>query len=131
MASDTADNLEQKKKELKAELYNIQDELDTSVTKIRNDVSKKLDPKSVIQDYPLPVVGGAVIVGFLLGHSKKQRTDSPAPKADTRGGVSATLINELKRLATKKAINFATDFVEKKLDEKAEEWKDNANGEME
>src|SRR5699024_5713148 len=115
MASDTADNLEQKKKELKAELYNIQDELNTSVTIIRNDVSKTLDPKFVIQYYPLPVVGCSVIVGFLLGHSKKQRTDSPAPKADPRGGVSATLINELERLATKKAIIFATDFVEKKL----------------
>ena len=130
MAKDKVDKLEQKKRELEAELGNIQSELDDSIDKVRHDVSDKLDPKSFIKKHPLPVVGGAALLGFLLGHSD----DGAASKhssSSSDSGLSGTLIYELKRLATKKALSFATDFMEKKFDEKTGGHLGISNGEVE
>ena len=132
MAKDKVDKLEQKKQELEAELNNIQNELDDSIDKVRHDVSDKLDPKSFIKKHPLPVVGGAALLGFILGHSD----DGAAPKhssssSSSDSGLTGTLIYELKRMATKKALSFATDFMEKKFDEKTGGHLGMSNGEVE
>ncbi len=110
------DKLEQKKRELEAELDSIQHELDDSIDRVRSEVSDKLDPKSFIREHPLPVVGGALLLGFLLGH--KDRHSSGSSSASD-GKFTNTLLYELKRLATKKALSFATDFMEQKIDKKA------------
>lgn len=117
MAKDKADKLEQKKRELEAELNNIQHELDDSIDRVRSDVSDKLDPKSFIREHPLPVVGGAVLLGFLLGHNDRHSTSSVSSSSSTESTLTNTLLYELKRLATRKALSFATDFMEKKFDE--------------
>lgn len=122
MAQDKVDKLEQKKRELEEELNDIQNELDDSIDQVRNEVSDKLDPKSFIRKHPLPVVGGAVLVGFLLGHedeghAKYKNTSGSSSSSDNK--FTSTILYELKRLATKKALSFVTDFMEKKFDEKA------------
>ena len=124
MSSEKADKLEQKKRELEAELHSIQDELDDSIDQVRHEVSDKLDPKSFIRRHPLPVVGGAVLLGFLMGHKDKGKASSES------GGLSSTLLYEMKRLATKKALSFATDFMEKKFDEKTSDLMGSPNGEV-
>lgn len=130
MAKDKVDKLEQKKRELEEELGNIQNELDDSIDKVRHDVSEKLDPKSFIKKHPLPVVGGAALLGFLIGHSDDRRP-SKSSSSSADGGLTGTLIYELKRLATKKALSFATDFMEKKFDEKTGGQFGISNGEVE
>jgi len=117
MAKDKVDKLEQKKRELQAELSGIQNELDDSIDSMRSDVSEKLDPKNYIRNHPLPVVGGAVFLGFLLGH-KDHPSSSSNSGSSPDGKFTSTLLYELKRLATKKALSFATEFMEKKIDEK-------------
>lgn len=120
MAQDNVDKLEQKKRELEAELNDIQNELDDSIDQVRHEVSDKLDPKSFIRKHPLPVVGGAVLVGFLLGHEDEGSTKSTSTSGSSSDHkITNTLLYELKRLATKKALSFVTDFMEKKFDEKA------------
>jgi hypothetical protein len=125
MAKDKIDRLEEKKKELKAELENIQHELDQSIDGVRHDVSSKLDPVEFIKNHPLEVVGASVMVGFLAGHSGKSKKHTGSSSDD---GLSSTLMYELKRLATKKAISFATDYFEKFLSEKKEEILTSDNG---
>ncbi len=126
MAKDKIDRLEEKKKELKAELENIQNELDSSIDGVRSDVSSKLDPVEFIKKHPIEVVGASVLVGFLVGHTGRQKKATGS--SSTEDGLSSTLLYELKRLATKKAISFATDYFEKFLAEKKEDILASENG---
>lgn len=115
MAKDQIDELEKKKRELQQEINQIQGQLDQSLDDVRDDVSSKLDPKAMIRKHPLPIVGGAALLGFLAGHRSR-------PSGGSSGGsFKNALIDEFKKLATRKAISFATDFVEEVLEEKAEE----------
>lgn len=124
MAQKKVDELKNKKQELEEELNNIQGELDNSIDQVREDVSSSLDPKNIIRKHPLPIVGASALIGFLLGH-KRKRSTSPSDKGRD---VSGALLSELKRIATRKAINFATDYVENILEEKAEEHLSSNNG---
>lgn len=111
------DKLEQKKKELEAELDQIQEELDQNVVGVRSEVTRSFSPDNIIRKYPLPVLGASVVVGFLLGHEGGGREGRD--KGASGGGISDTLLSELKRLATRKAVRFASDYLEELLEEKA------------
>lgn len=125
MAQEKIDELEKKKQELEEELDKIQGELDSSFDKVREDVSTRLDPKTIIRKYPLSIVGASAVLGFLIGHSNKN------PSRKTGGNdVGGALLSELKRLATRKAISVATDYVEELLDKKAEQHLSKSNGEQ-
>lgn len=118
MSKDKLDEIEKKKKELQAELDRIQDELDNSLDEVRSDVSNKLQPAEFVKKYPLPVLGLSVLVGFLTGH-KRRASELPSSAARAKeDGFSYTLLSELKKIATRKAISFATDYVESLLGEK-------------
>lgn len=118
MAKEKIDELEKKKKELQGELHKIQGELDYSLDRVRSEVSSNLNPKTFIRKYPLPIVGASALLGFLLGHKKKS---SSKKQSSSSNGVGKLLFSELKRIATKKAVSFATDYVEELLDQKADE----------
>ncbi|MEL7834237.1 hypothetical protein [Fodinibius sp. Rm-B-1B1-1] len=119
MAAKKVDELEKKKQELEKELNKIQGELDDSIDRVKEDVSSNLDPKNIIRKYPLPIVGGSALLGFLLGH--KNKNSSTSSDSGTGNDFSGALLSELKRLATRKAINFATDYVERTLEQKVDE----------
>lgn len=126
MAKDHIDELEKKKQELESELHKIQGELDNSLDQVRSDVSTNLDPKNIIRKHPLTIVGASALVGFLLGHKGKSSSGK-----SSSGEFSGALLAELKRLATKKAVSFATDYVEDLIEEKAQEHLSSTNGEKE
>lgn len=113
MAEEKIDELEQKKKELEEQLEMIQNELDHSIGDVRSDMSRSLAPRNIIRKYPLPSLGAAVLAGFLVGHNGRRSGDG-----ESSAGLSSALASELKRLATRKAIRFATDYVEDLLDER-------------
>ena len=115
MAKEKIDKLEEKKKELEQELQNIQHELDDSLDKVRSDVSSQLAPTQFIKRHPLPVVGLSVLAGFLLGNKNSNRISGSSDS-----GFSSVLISEIKKLATKKGISLATDYIESILLEKEE-----------
>lgn len=126
MAQEKVDELKNKKKKLEDELNKIQSELDDSIDQVREDVSSSLNPKNMIKKHPLSVVGASALIGFLLGHKNKRSSTS---SSDQGGDFSGALMSEIKRLATRKAINFATAYVENLLEKKAEEHLPSANGE--
>lgn len=115
MAKEKIDQLEEKKKELEQELQSIQHELDDSLDKVRSDVSSQLAPTEFIKRHPLPVVGLSVLAGFLLGN--KNSSDSSGSSGSRFNSV---LLSEIKKLATKKGISLATDYIESLLLEKEE-----------
>ncbi len=112
MSEEKLDELEQKKQELERELEQIQKELDHSIDDVRTDMTRSFAPRNIIRNYPLPTVGASLLVGYLLGR------DGERPEEGGGDGVSSTLLAELKRLATRKAIRFATDYIEEMLEEK-------------
>ena len=127
MAHKKVDELEKKKQELEEELNKIQGELDNSIDQVREDVSSSLSPKNIIRKHPLPIVGASALIGFLLGHKGR----SSSSLSEKGGDFSRALLSELKRLATRKAINLAADYVENILEEKAEEHLSSSNGAQE
>lgn len=120
MAEEKIDELKKKKQEIEKELNEIQGELDQSIDRVREDVSSNLNPKNLIRKYPLPIVGGSALLGFLLGH-KNKRSSTSSSESGKGSDISGTLLSELKRLATRKAINFATNYVERVLEQKVDE----------
>lgn len=114
MSDEKKETLQKKKKELEAELHSIQEELDDSLDQVRSDVSAKLDPLEHVRRHPIPAVGAAVFIGFLIGkggedHEHSHKTDAPGEK------LTSTLSYEIKRLITRKGISFMSSYLEKLL----------------
>lgn len=118
MSKDKIDELEQKKRELEEELERIQNVLDDSIIRVRKDLGSQLDPKKIIRRFPFPLVGASVLLGFLVGY---KRNHSDSEQKSPRGEVSQTLFSEIKKLATRKAVHFASDYLEKLVNEKKKE----------
>ncbi len=129
MAKDRIDELEKKKQELEGELHKIEGELDNSLDQVRSKVSSTLNPKTIIRNYPLPIVGASALLGFLLGH--KGKSSSKKSRSTSSNGMGGLLFSELKRIATKKAVSFATDYVDELLERKANERMPSENEEKE
>lgn len=120
MAREKLDKLQKRKQQLEEELASIQDELDDSIIKVRHDLGSRLDPKTFIKKYPLPIVGASVLLGFLVGH-KRNNNRSDSDFSSSKGEISKTLLAEFKKLATRKALSFATDYLENFLNKKRDE----------
>lgn len=62
-------------------------------------------------------MGAAVTFGFLMGISGSKKTGNRKESDSVSGtpGISAMIFNELKRLATRKAIEYTSDFIDEKL----------------
>jgi hypothetical protein len=110
-------NLEKKKKELEAELANIQTDLDKSIDDVREGVSNNMDPKNIIRRYPLPMVGASVILGFFLG---KERKKSSRLSSNTHSGSSTSdsgISREIKKVLARKGLSLLLDFLDEKIAE--------------
>lgn len=115
MAKGEMDELKQKKLELEAELNDIYHELDSSFDKVRTEVSSQLNPKRWIRDYPLVSVGASALAGFLMGYQRRSHKGSHKRKRHKGDTITDTVIDGLKGIAAKKAINMTVNFVEKRL----------------
>lgn len=108
MANQNISKLEKKKQELESELIRLQNGLDDSIESVKEGVVQNLDPKSTIRKYPLPAVGLSLVMGYMLGHTRKKRYGN-------QDSVGSLLGTELKRMITKKGISLITDYVESKI----------------
>ncbi|WP_018126231.1 hypothetical protein [Balneola vulgaris] len=107
MATKVSD-IEKKKQELENQLVRIQEGIDRSIDDVKDEVVESLDPKEIIRKYPLHVVGGALVVGFLLARPKgKNRYSSSSG--------SSLIASEIKKAITKKGLSLLTDFIDGKI----------------
>jgi hypothetical protein len=105
------ETLKNKKQELEDELSSIQDEIDHSLDKVRSDVSSSINPLTHVRKNPLPMVGIAVLIGFLAGKEGSSSSSSSSDDSDS-DKLTSTLWYEVKRLITRKGISYATDYLE-------------------
>lgn len=127
MSKDKLDEIEKKKMELQSELDRIQDELDYSIDEVRTEVSSKFRPSEIFRKYPLPVIGASILLGFLAGH-KKSKSGRSRAKLSNGGAFRSTIWNEFKRVASRKAISLATDYIDNALGNKREHPSTITNG---
>lgn len=129
MPDDRIDEIEKKKRELEAELKRIQDELDESMDRVRTDVSSKLDPVEIIKRHPLPIVGFSILAGFFVGHRRSGGSGERSLFSDD--GLAHILWHELKKLATRKAVTLASEYVEDIMGLESDESSPLTNGKPE
>lgn len=113
MADVKLSNLEKKKKELEEELSRIQNGIDQSIDEVKEGVSSNLDPKKLIQKYPLPIVGASLIAGFLLGRGGSGSSSSTYRRKESDSAIS----KEIKRVIAKKGLSLFLDFLDNKVSE--------------
>lgn len=111
MAEENIKTLRERKMELEAELNAIQNGLDDSVDKVKDDVSSSLNPAEYIKRHPLPVLASSIFVGFLIGKGGDD---------DNENELLSTLWYEIKRMAVRKGIGMVSDHADRFLDNKAE-----------
>ena len=54
--------------QIRAGIERARNEIESSVTDLRNEVERTLDLRRLVRENPWPFLGGAFAVGFLLGH---------------------------------------------------------------
>ena len=123
-------NIEERKKELKEQLGDLEESLDSSVHGMKEDVSNFLNPRKIIQKYPLKSLGVSFLVGFLAANNSND-------KAATSGNKSPSLFelvwNEAKKDVSKRAVKIFLNYIDAKTsayepvenDSAAESNKDN------
>jgi hypothetical protein len=97
--------LEARKKALKAEIEVMEQSVQSSFEVMQDDISGLTSPMWWIQKYPLHAVGLAVAFGFFAARGGRGR-----------GGASfaANILSELKAVAARKAVNALVQTIDKK-----------------
>ena len=54
--------------QIRAGIERARNEIELSVTDLRDEVSRTLDLRRLVRENPWPFLGGAFAVGFILGH---------------------------------------------------------------
>lgn len=110
--------IEKKKEELKANLNRIQNDLDTSLGEVKEDVAQSLSPKEIVKKYPLYTVGASIVLGFLIGSKGSKKTSKSSSSSSNT--IVDSIGRSIKKRLAQKAIDTAMDFFEGKLSEKEE-----------
>lgn len=116
-------SLEERKKQLEAELNQIQVNLEKTIGDFKEDVQKKTSPAFWIRKYPLGALSAAFVFGFLIAGGKKKQTDGSRQISYSEPGVGGMISGELKRALVQRATHFLMDKVDDLVEKKASERK--------
>lgn len=103
--------LQARKKKLKQELEYIKASVGNSASEVRDDVISSILPVEKIKKQPFKAVGIAVVAGFILGLPRLRGKRVKGEKIKTYG-FSSMLMDELKRMAARKAMIYITELVD-------------------
>ncbi len=106
------DRIEAKKQELEANLERLQSGLESNLVNVKSDVTQSISPVEVVKKYPLPVVGAAVIAGFLLTRIGSGKTTK---KQSNNNVITDSITSSLKKRLAKKATDMALDYIEDRI----------------
>lgn len=107
-----------RKEELQDEITQIENKYTQKVTKIERRIKSTLKPVKTIRKKPLKALGVSIALGFLIGISgrKKSKSDPVVNNSvASEPGFTSLLMNELKRLAARRAMVYITDIVDQKV----------------
>lgn len=110
-----------RKKQLQSELEFLESGFRDRYSKAKINAFGSIDPVKKIRSNPLKAIGAAVLVGLAAGiavpkrKSKKKSENSGASAPSGGLGFSSLLLDEVKRIAAKKAAHYVSDMVDKKI----------------
>lgn len=111
-----------RKQKLQQEIDLIEEKYSSKATKVSKGIQNTLKPIQTIRDNPLKSLGISIAIGVVLGlsgrskrTSSKSRSDSGDSSGKGDSGFSSLLMNELKRMAAKRAMMYISDIVDRKV----------------
>lgn len=107
-----------RKEELQDEIDQIENKYTQKVTKIKRRIQNTLKPVKTIRDKPIKALGVSIALGFIIGISgrKKSKADPVVNNSVASDpGFTSMLMNELKRVAARRAMIYITDLVDHKV----------------
>lgn len=112
----TNPKLEKRIAELEARIEASKNQIDSSLIGVKNEVGDTISPAKYIRRNPLPILGAAIIVGFIVGKtaSRKSKKSSNSKSSSTKG-ISSALGAELKYRLTQKGISLLMNLLEDKI----------------
>jgi hypothetical protein len=101
-----------KKKELEQNLLRLQQDLEHNFSEVKGDVGKSVNPTKYVRKYPLPVIGTAVAIGFVMGISGRGKTRTKSP---IKSSIAEGIGSSLKKRLSQKAVDMALDYLENRF----------------
>jgi hypothetical protein len=122
-------SIEERKKQLEAELAQIQGNIEASVSDIKEDAKNHFKIEHLVKKYPVTVLSLALVIGYVsAGRRNKSKRSSNKDESVTSStqnqsrsiepSVSALLMLEMKRLITQKAMTYAAEYIDDILEKK-------------
>ena len=118
--------LKVRKKALKKELEQIQDEIESSLSEVRHSVADRTRIRYWVDKYPLHLVGSALLTGLLLARRGSKRTENSSTvetqavvAEPPRNSFTSLLMHEFKKLITQRAVRHVMQRVEDAIDERS------------
>ncbi len=120
----------QRKNQIEAELNQIQNDLDNSVTRMKDSLLENIIPTDRIRKKPFKSVGLAALAGFILGLKKirKKKSVNPDRNIEYEPGVTHLMFDEIKRMAAQKAAGVVMDIIDRKFSEHFHSTDQDSNG---
>jgi ElaB/YqjD/DUF883 family membrane-anchored ribosome-binding protein len=112
-----------RKKELKGDLDLLEGTFESRITNLRKKVTGFFQPADYIKKNPIRSVGSAVVLGIVLGLSgkKKSNRDEEGTSYSNRLVFSSLLMDELKRIAARRAASYVSEMINQKINSKKED----------
>ena len=107
------DKIEAKKLELESNITRLQQGLEQNISSVKGDVTQSVQPTQLVKKHPIQVVGAAVVLGFLLGYSGRNKSKKVRISKETN--ITDSIVNSLKKKVTQKAVDMAMEYVDSKL----------------
>jgi hypothetical protein len=112
-----------RKKKLKDDLDLLENSFENRIYNLRKNIFGVFQPVNYIKKNPFKSVGTALILGIALGVSGRKKGEK------TEGGVSDStklifstlLLDEIKRIAARRAASYISDMIDQHLSSKNEE----------
>ncbi len=118
----TLTDIQRRREQLKAELAQIEQNLEGNIDEIKSGIQQKTNPKHWIRKHPFASVGIAVAIGLLIGTSRKAKSTTQGDNRSSNGFAS-----ELKRVALSRGINAAVTGLENYLAQRMSASQEDSN----
>lgn len=116
------EQIKDRKQKLQHEVERIEQKYGSKASALENRVQSTLKPLQTIRDNPFKSVGIAIALGFLAGIAGKRKSKKTVSSGNGtmesspgHSGFSSLLMNELKRMAARRAMVYITEWVDHKV----------------
>jgi len=113
MSINEKNEIEKRKKQLESELEDLESELDDNLHNARKDITNYLNPKKIVEEYPLQSVGVSVLLGYLTGKNAN-RKQAGSSKDNREPTLVELMWNEVKKDASKKLVKILLAYLDEK-----------------